>query len=84
MSSEISGSASVYTVNFTDYNSGVSCGLAKIPAADCVTTLCKHSEQLPVACQNFTRLRIRFYASNIFGGGLAAEPIVLGNTFSLQ
>ena len=33
VSSEISGSASVYTVNFIDYNSGVSCGLTKIPAA---------------------------------------------------
>ena len=74
----IDGSASSYTIIYTDTESGgISvCDSIKVPAFRCQEGICRHLFDVSSSrCVNSTNISVAVYATNILGDGPASEPV---------
>jgi hypothetical protein len=78
ISDGIDGSATNYTITYSDPSSGRTCDHVTILASACTTSgQCNHMFDIPSACSNFNGIIITIFASNILGKGPSSEPILL-------
>ena len=80
------GSATNYTIIYSDSASGRPCDSVTISASACINGLCNHMFDIPSACFNFDSVIITVFASNVLGDGPSSEPIFLeiSKFYSLQ
>ena len=73
----IDGSASSYTIIYTDTESGgILCDSVKVPGFSCQGELCSHLFDVSSSsCVNSTNISVAVYATNLLGDGPASEPV---------
>ena len=68
ISDGIDGSASSYTITYTDSTTGVACVSATVPAATCVNSTCEHKLQLPSSsCSDLSKILVQVSGTNRLG-----------------
>ena len=77
-------SATSYTINYTDSNTGQSCSKATIAANSCTSGTCKHEFAVnSSSCPNKANFTIEVFGSNVFGDGNYSQPIDRGKVLLL-
>lgn len=73
-------SATSYTIDYTDSNTGQSCAEATIAATSCTSGTCKHDYAVlgSSSCPKEANLTIKVFGSNVFGNGNYSQPIDRG------
>ena len=72
----IIGSASSYTIIYSDSASHGNCDSIKIPAAKCQRSLCKHIFDVSSSpCSNATNISVAVSATNLLGDGPSSHPV---------
>ena len=76
----INGSVISYTVNYTDVDSGESCGNGTLSPSTCTDGVCSHEFQVNSSmCPPETNYTIKMYGTNALGDGRDSDPIRRGN-----
>ena len=79
ISDTISGSASSYTIVYTDSIFGTVCGQAEIDSTSCESELCQHLfDSLTSECSATSNIEISVSATNALGEGPSSPPILRG------
>lgn len=69
-----------YTINYTDANTGESCGNGTIPATSCINGACSHEFQvISSKCPPKANFTIKMYGTNALGNGRNSNPIRRGS-----
>ena len=71
------GSATNYTITYSDSASGRTCDSVTISASACINGLCNHMFDIPSACFNFDSIIITVFASSVLGDGPPSKSICL-------
>ena len=72
----IDGSATSYTINYTDTISGSSCGLATIPASSCSHGVCQNMFELSSSfCPFSDSITVTVFATNALGNGTTSRLV---------
>ena len=77
----VSSSESVifYTINYTDTNTGRSCGNGTVFATSCINGMCSHEFQVQSStCSLKANFTIKVYGTNALGDGRNSDPIRRG------
>ena len=79
ISDGIDGSATSYTVQYSDSVYGYKCGSATIPASGCQGSICTHVFDVSSSsCPSSADVNITVSATNILGEGLSSVPMSIG------
>ena len=78
MSDGIDGSATSYTINYTNPRFGHVCESAIIPASQCVNGLCSHFLNLTSSNCTFSEIEVSVFGTNILGNGTSTDPVTIG------
>ena len=74
----MNGSATSYTIVYTDSYSGVTCASATILVSSCVGDPCSHEFEFSSSdCPNSIAKNVTVYGSNLLGDGRRSEPITI-------
>ena len=76
ISDGIDGSATNYTITYSDSTSGRTCGLFTISASTCTSGHCNHMFEIPPVCSDIG-IVITVFATNVLGDGPSSEPVLL-------
>ena len=77
--SSIIGAATSYTINFTNADTGKSCGSAPISATSCTNGSCEHDFLISSStCPRQANLSVTIFGSNKLGDGRMSNPIKRG------
>lgn len=72
----IDGSVLSYTINYIDTLSGISCGLATIPASSCRGGVCHHVfEASSSSCPVSDYITVTVFGTSVFGNGTSSLPV---------
>ena len=75
----INSSVVSYTVNYTDVNTGRSCGNGTFSPSTCTNGICNHEFLVNSSlCQPETNYSIKIYGTNAVGDGKNSDPIRRG------
>ena len=77
ISEEIDGSATNYTITYTDSTSQRTCSSVTISASACISGQCNHTFGIPSLCSDITSIAISVFATSILGNGPSSEPVFL-------
>ena len=78
ISNGIDGSATNYTVTYSDSTSRRICDSVTISASTCISGHCYHMfNNILSACSNHTHIVITVFATSILGDGPFSEPFLL-------
>lgn len=78
ISDDIDGSATSYTISYTDSLSGRLCISSLI--SHCENRMCSHQYQLSDStCPNCVDINITVFATNILGNGRSSDAITIGD-----
>ena len=79
ISDGIDGSATSYTIMYTDPTSRRTCGSITISASECTSGQCDHMFNIPSdsVCSNATGIVISVFATNILGDGPSSQETVV-------
>ena len=76
ISEGIAGSASSYTIIYSDFDSHGSCDSIKIPAVKCQGSICNHIYDVSSSsCYNATNISVAVSATNLLGDGPTSHPV---------
>ena len=79
ISDGIDGSATSYTITYTDTLSGDTCGRATIPASVCLNRMCSHVFEVSSSnCRPFSDINVTVFGTNILGNGTVAQSVTIG------
>lgn len=75
----IDGSATTYTIIYSDSSFGSTCSSMKIPASACADGTCSHVYNATnSSCPPYTGITVTVFASNILGDGLLSNSLTRG------
>ena len=70
------GSATSYTISYTDLTSGYICGSTTIPASACENGVCSDWFDISSSlCTQSTNITVTAFATNLLGDGPPSQPI---------
>ena len=80
ISDEVDGSASNYTIIYSDSTFGSICGSAMIPSSVCVGGICSHMFNVftSSSCPSSTGITVTVFATNVLGNGPLSDPLTIG------
>ena len=76
ISDGIDGSATNYSVTYSDSTSERTCGSFTISASTCTSGRCNHTFDIPSVCSDIS-IVITVFATSILGDGPSSEPVLL-------
>lgn len=80
MMQSIDSSIISYTINYTDANTGRSCGNGTLLATSCINGACSHEFQVKSSkCPPEANFTIKMYGTNALGNGRNSDPIRRGS-----
>ena len=79
VSDGIDGSATSYTITYTNPRYGLICNRAVAPASQCVNGICSHHLNLSSSnCSAFSEIMVSVFGTNVLGNGTSTNPVTIG------
>ena len=83
VSDRIDGSATSYTITYTNPRYGLICNRAVVPASQCVNGICSNHLNLSSSnCSSnssaFSEVSVSVFGTNVLGNGTSTNPVTIG------
>lgn len=79
ISDGIDGSATSYTITYTDAVSSDMCSEVTVPATVCVKGICSHLFEVSSSnCRPFADISVTVFGTNVLGNGTVARSVTIG------
>ena len=79
ISDGIDGSATSYTISYTDALSNEMCSAVTISASFCVNRMCSHLFEVSSSnCRPFADINVTVFGTNVLGNGTVAHSVTIG------
>ena len=75
----IDGSATSFSIIYSDSRSGSSCGSTVLPSSDCQAGICSHVFQINNSdCPPCVDINITAFSTNVLGNGAISDVVTIG------